>query len=77
MTINRTHRIRCQHCTPGHETVVQVAACHVEAMMQEAEARSEQASEAAAMRYWEEGTEAQHLQYQGELEMERLAIGHN
>lgn len=58
--------IRCAHCKDTHASVADVRTC----ADQEAEARWEQEMEARAERFWEEGTEAQQMQYRWEVEMD-------
>lgn len=66
----RPHRIRCGDCYVGHGTVAEVVACHMQALDEQATIEAERASEAAAERYWEEGTEAQQIQASFEAEEE-------
>lgn len=60
--------IRCAHCKGRHETVSGVRECWEEMAYMEWTIRSEQAAEAAATRYWEEGTEQQRMMSQWETE---------
>jgi hypothetical protein len=59
-------RIRCAHCKDTHPSVDAVRAC----ADQEAEARWEAEAEAAAERFWEEGTPAQAERYRWEVEQD-------
>lgn len=67
--------IKCGNCKQYHRNSVAVRNCYAERYDLEAQAKAEIAAEQAAERYYEEGTAAQHLQYQGELEMESQALG--
>ena len=59
-------RILCAHCKTTHASVAEVRTCAND----EAEARWEAQQEAAAARFWEEGTEAQSMRYRDEVEQD-------
>lgn len=63
-------RIRCAHCRSTHDSVEAVRQCAYEESMHEAEAQAEYEAERAAERFYEEGTPAQQMQYQWEVEMD-------
>lgn len=67
--------MRCGNCKGDHEKVSEVRDCYAQSDHDEQQAKAEFEMERRAERFWEEGTEAQQLQYHGELEMERQALG--
>lgn len=81
MNMTKGHRIRCPHCEVGeHAKVAEVRACaDWDLYVRSGEAAADQAAEIAAEmaveRFFEEGTAAQQMAYQGELEMDAQALG--
>lgn len=81
MNTTKGHRgVKCGNCSHRdapvyHENAAAVRDCYAARYEGDAQQRAELAAEAAAERYFEEGTEAQRAAYWGELEQEAQAIG--